>query len=240
MSKELPSISIAGKVLWRIIESNAYLVKNSEDEDKFIHWLRHFIKNFYCSTCRPDAIMLIQTNNPESYKGIRDENGRLISMLYYTWVIHTLVSDRIKKPPYSIDDLFIKWYSGQEMIDYHDSLMPDIRIVGPVIWREIESYASSVENDRDEEYFIHWLHNLMRNFYIKSFGIRSLEIIKNNNYKKYKQIRRDNHLVGMLMYVCMIHNIVNNELGKPNYPFEKVYESWYKERDKFCSKKCVT
>lgn len=83
--------------------------KTEEDEGEFCTWFNLDIKHFICKDCRPHAQDLLRLNPIEKYRGIRDQNGRLIGLFKYTHLFHNLVNRRLGKQTMMYEDALTKY-----------------------------------------------------------------------------------------------------------------------------------
>lgn len=76
---------------WRLIHTNAFMIKSKEDLDKFNLYIEYMLKNLPCGSCRTDAKRYITLNPIPTV--VEDKN-----IFKWTWEYHNYVNKKLRKP----------------------------------------------------------------------------------------------------------------------------------------------
>lgn len=102
-----------GPGFWYIIHKIAYLVTVTLDEDDAIVKIKRLIDIFPCDDCSNHGKNYYMNNPIEMYKGVKDNNEKLIGIYLWTFYFHNAVNAKLKKPAMRLEDSY-QLYSGDE------------------------------------------------------------------------------------------------------------------------------
>jgi hypothetical protein len=111
---------------------------------------------------------------------------------------------------------------------------------GPSIWNTIHSFATQVNTDKMLQIYLVFLVSVSKLLPCEECRIHFTNMINDalnmkSNIYIYNYIDKKH---GIFYWSWQIHNLVNERLSKPYYPYKEAYENYYKKKNGICDKSC--
>ena len=124
-------------------------------------------------------------------------------------------------------------------MSHSENINLNMNEIGPSIWDTMHSFATQVTNQKKFQAFLLFIASIKellpceecrRHFILfaqKMLDKNSDLYIYNFNYKN-----------GVFYWTWLVHNMVNERLGKPNFPYKTAYKMYYKSNNNVCKESC--
>lgn len=209
---------------WECEHIAALAIRDEDDESAYLRFLERRIRRFPCKKCQNNAMRFMQTLDIDSYRALRDSDGRLLGMFALTVDFHNHANDMTGKPAVTFEEALEKW--DRDVSEVHGP-EADAQRVGPGWWANEHLTTLTIEDAGDESAYIRLFRQRIEAFPPKKCRERALRFIAGHDIDGYRgMVDRHGRRIGLFAYTVEMHNNVNVATNRPALTLDDALLVW--------------